>query len=138
CFADAAAVDLGQFMLWYSQAGTPEVVATGSHDASTRTYRLELTQTVPPTPGQPNKEPMAIPLAIGLVGRDGRDLPLRLAEGGTIERGVLALKEPSQRFAFRDIEEAPVPSLNRAFSAPLQLRSTLNADEPRFLPSQHR
>ena len=60
------------------QAGTPEVVATGGYDARTRTYRLEVTQTVPPTPGQPVKEPMVIPLAIGLVGRDGHDLPLKL------------------------------------------------------------
>ena len=63
---------------WYSQAGTPEVVATGSYDARAKTYRLDLAQTVPPTPGQPSKEPMVIPLAIGLVGRDGRDLPLKL------------------------------------------------------------
>src|SRR5437899_2314935 len=73
CFADAANVDLAQFMLWYSQAGTPEIVATGSHDPRSRTYRLEVMQTVPPTPGQSSKEPMMMPLAIGFVGRDGHD-----------------------------------------------------------------
>src|SRR5205085_1261514 len=66
CFTDAAGVDLAQFMLWYSQAGTPEVIATGSHDARAKTYRLEFAQTLPPTPGQPTKEPMVIPLAVGL------------------------------------------------------------------------
>src|SRR6185295_18144951 len=78
CFADVSGRDLSQFMRWYSQAGTPEVVASGRYDAREKTYRLEIAQTVPPTPGQPNKEPMVIPLTIGLVGRDGHDLPLKL------------------------------------------------------------
>src|SRR5947199_1831152 len=60
CFADAAGADLVQFMRWYTQAGTPEVVASGSHDARTRTFRLDLAQTLSPTPGQPTKEPMVI------------------------------------------------------------------------------
>ena len=72
CFADVSGMDMSQFMFWYAQAGTPEVVATGSYHAPTRTYRLELAQTVPPTPGQPDKEPMVIPLAIGLVAYDRR------------------------------------------------------------------
>src|SRR4029450_6912880 len=58
CFADVSGADLTQFMLWYAQAGTPEVVAAGSYDADAKTYRLDLTQTVPPTPGQPNKQAM--------------------------------------------------------------------------------
>src|SRR5499426_430087 len=78
CFADVSGADLTQFMLWYSQAGTPEVVATGSYDAHAQTYCLDLAQSVPATPGQPSKEPMVVPLAIGLVGRAGRDLPLKL------------------------------------------------------------
>src|SRR5438477_59235 len=96
CFADASRIDLGQFMLWYSQAGTPEVVATGSYDGRGKTYRLDLSQTIPATPGQPSKAPMVIPLAIGLVGRDGRDLPLNLVDGRTIERSVLTLTKPSE------------------------------------------
>ncbi len=71
CFADAAGVDLAQFMLWYSQAGTPELVVTGTHDARAKTYRLDIAQTVPPTPEQPSKEPMTIPLFVG-PGRAGR------------------------------------------------------------------
>src|SRR4051812_32423963 len=108
CFADAASVDLTQFMLWYSQAGTPEVVVTGTHDARSKTYRLEIIQTVPPTPGQADKEPMLIPLALGLVGRDGRDLPLQLTDGGTVERGVLSLTKAAQSFVFENVSEAPV------------------------------
>jgi aminopeptidase N len=133
CFADASGVDLTQFMLWYSQAGTPEVVATGSYDARAKTYRLDLAQSVPATPGQPSKEPMVVPLAIGLVGRDGRDLPLKLGEGRAIERGVLTLAKPAETFLFADIGEPPVPSLNRGFSAPIKLIANLGADDLRFL-----
>ena len=133
CFADASGVDLTQFMLWYSQAGTPEVVATASYDARAKTYRLDLAQSVPATPGQPSKEPMVVPLAIGLVGRDGRDLPLKLGEGRAIERGVLTLAKPAETFLFADIGEPPVPSLNRGFSAPIKLIANLGADDLRFL-----
>ena len=133
CFADVSRADLAQFMLWYSQAGTPEVVAAGGYDAQARTYRLDVAQTVPATPGQPSKEPMVIPFAIGLVGRDGRDLALKLSDGRAIERGVLTLTKPAELFVFGDIGEPPVPSLNRGFSAPIKLIADLSADELRFL-----
>ena len=133
CFADVSGADLTQFMLWYSQAGTPEVVATGSYDAHAQTYRLDLAQSVPATPGQPSKEPMVVPLAIGLVGCDGRDLPLKLGDGRAIEHGVLTLTEPAETFVFADIGEPPVLSLNRGFSAPIKLIANLGADDLRFL-----
>lgn len=133
CFADVSGMALDQFMRWYSQAGTPEVVATGSYDAQSKTYRLDLTQSVPATPGQPTKEPMVVPLALGLIGRDGRDLPLRLSDGATLERGVLTLTKPTESFAFGGIDAPPVPSLNRAFSAPIKLTMDLPADDLRFL-----
>src|SRR5437660_8315464 len=121
CFADVSGADLAQFMLWYSQAGTPEVMATGSYDAHARTYRLELTQTVPATPGQPNKRPMVLPLVIGLVGADGRDLPLKRRDRRPIERGLLTLTKPTETVEFGDIGERPVLSLNRGFSVPIRL-----------------
>jgi aminopeptidase N len=133
CFADVSGADLTQFMLWYSQAGTPEVVATGRYDARAKTYRLDLAQSVPATPGQPSKEPMVVPLAVGLVGRDGRDLPLKLAAGRAIEHGVLILTEPADTFVFADVGEPPVLSLNRGFSAPIKLSANLCADDLRFL-----
>jgi aminopeptidase N len=133
CFADVLGTDLSQFMLWYSQAGTPEVVATGHHDARAKTYRLDVAQTVPATPGQPEKAPMVIPLGIGLVGRDGRDLPLKTVDGRNIERGVLTLTKPAETFVFADVAEPPVPSLNRGFSAPIKLVANLSADDLRFL-----
>src|SRR5262247_435990 len=133
CFADVSGADLTQFMLWYSQAGTPEVVATGSYDAHAQTYCLDLAQSVPATPGQPSKEPMVVPLAIGLVGRAGRDLPLKLGAGRAIEHGVLILTEPADTFVFADVGEPPVLSLNRGFSAPIKLSANLCADDLRFL-----
>ncbi|MEA2905590.1 MAG: aminopeptidase [Alphaproteobacteria bacterium] len=136
CFADAAGVDLSQFMLWYSQAGTPEVVVSDRYDARAKTYALEVAQTVPATPGQPSKEPMVIPLAVGLVGRDGADLPLKLADGRSVERGVLALTRSAETFVFVDIGEPPVPSLNRGFSAPVKLVASLSSDHLRFLAAR--
>jgi aminopeptidase N len=136
CFTDVSGMDMSQFMLWYSQAGTPEVVVTGSHDSRAKTYRLDVAQTVPTTPGQPVKEPMVIPLALGLVGRDGRDLPLKLADGTSVPRGVLTLRKPAESFMFQDIAEPPVPSINRGFSAPIKLIANLSANDLRFLAAR--
>src|SRR2546430_104449 len=133
CFADVSSTDLTQFMLWYSQAGTPEVVATGSYDARAKSYRLELAQSVPPTPGQPSKQPMVVPLAVSLVGREGRDLPLKLDDGRTVERGGLTLTKSVETFVFADVAERPLASLHRGFLAPLKLSANLSADDLRFL-----
>ncbi len=122
---DANGADLGQFRLWYSQAGTPALDVTGAHDPAARTFRLTVRQTVPPTPGQPDKAPMHIPLAVGLIGPDGADLPLRLlgeaAPQGTSR--VLHVRSAEETFVFEDVAERPVPSLLRGFSAPVRLKS---------------
>jgi aminopeptidase N len=133
CFADASGRDMSAFMRWYSQAGTPEVTASGRYDAAQKTYTLSLGQTLAPTPGQPDKEPMVIPLVTGLVGKDGRDLPLTLSSGEKIERGVLVLREPAQTFTFADIAAPPVLSINRGFSAPIKLVTDLTNDDLAFL-----
>ncbi len=133
CFADASGADLTQIMLWYSQAGTPEVVVSGSHDPASKTFSMQIAQTVPPTPGQPTKEPTLIPLAIGLVGRDGREHPLKLAGGKAVARGILALRKSSEVFAFENIAEPPVMSLNRDFSAPVRVSANLSNNDLRFL-----
>jgi aminopeptidase N len=132
CFADVSGRDLSQFMRWYTQAGTPEIVVTPHYDARAKTYRLDVVQKIPPTPGQPAKEPMVIPLAIGLLGKNGGELPLVL-DGRPLERGVLTLKEPSQSFTFSGIAERPIPSLNRGFSAPVKLSFPIEPDDLRFL-----
>ena len=79
-FADATGTDLTQFKLWYSQAGTPEVTARGSYDPRQQTYTLALEQSCPPTPGQPSKQPLHIPVRFGLVGPNGEDLAFDKAE----------------------------------------------------------
>ena len=133
CFADATGIDLTQFMRWYRQAGTPEVAVTMSHDAKARTCTLALAQMLRPTPGQSVKEPMVIPLAIGLIAPDGHDLPLTLADGRTVERGVLVLSDPAETFVFTNVGARPVASLNRAFSAPVKLTANLTPDDLHFL-----
>jgi len=133
CFADTSGRDFfPQFMRWYSQAGTPEIKVASHYDARAKTYRLDVTQTIPPTPNQPNKQPMVIPLAIGLVGKAGADLPLML-DGRPLPRGVIELKEPSRSFVFTDVAERPMPSINRGFSAPVKLSLPIEPDDLRFL-----
>ncbi len=133
CFADAAKYDLSQFMRWYRQAGTPELVVQGNHDATAKTYSLEITQIVPPTPGQPVKEPMAMPFVVGLLGTHGRDIPLVLAGGRAVERGVLTLTKAKETFVFAGVGERPVASLNRGFSAPVKLTANLRDGDLAFL-----
>ena len=123
CFAEQSGRDLTPFMRWYSQAGTPEVKVNGRYDAARRTYTLTCKQAVPPTPGQPSKQPMVIPLDTGLVGKNGRD----------IAREVLVLDTAERSFEFADITEAPVPSINRNFSAPIKLVGDLTEDDLAFL-----
>jgi aminopeptidase N len=134
CFADMSHRDFffPQFMRWYSQAGTPEIKVAPHYDARTKTYQLDITQSIPPTPNQPTKQPMVIPLAVGLVGQNGADLPLRL-DGQPLPRGVIELTQPSQRFVFNNVDERPIPSINRGFSAPIKLSVPIEADDLRFL-----
>jgi aminopeptidase N len=131
CFADVSRRDFSQFMRWYTQAGTPEIRVVSHYEANAKTYRLDVTQTIPPTPGQPDKEPMLIPLALGMVGRN-EDLPLTL-DGKPLGRGVIELSRPSQSFLFTGVGERPIPSLNRGFSAPVKLTQAIDADDLRFL-----
>jgi aminopeptidase N len=135
CFADVSGRDFTQFMRWYTQAGTPELVVTPHYDAQERTYRLDIAQTIPPTPGQPSKEPMVIPLALGFVGRDGGDLRLVLDDKPPA-RGVIEVTRQSQSFLFTEIAERPIPSLNRGFSAPIKLSLPIERDELRFLAAR--
>jgi aminopeptidase N len=135
CFADASGRDFAQFMRWYSQAGTPEVKASGRYDPSSGTYRLDLSQTTKPTPGQNEKRPQVMPLAVGLVGTKG-DLPLKLADGSTPDRNVVVLDQATQSFTFAGIVEPPVLSINRGFSAPIRLDAGLSSDDLRVLAAR--
>ena len=119
CVADANGRDLAQFKRWYSQAGTPRVRAHGEYDARSRRYTLTLGQWCPPSPGQPDKLPFHIPVAVGLMGGDGAELA----------QATLELTEASQAFVFDNIAPRAdadghirvVASLLRDFSAPVIL-----------------
>ena len=130
--AAASGVDLSPFALWYTQAGTPELEADWRWDAASASGVLTLRQSCPPTPGQPDKQPLPIPVVLGLVGPEGEDLPLQqageaaTAGGGAGER-VLLLTQAEQRFVFTGLPRRPVPSLLRRFSAPVRLKTSLDA-----------
>ena len=131
--ADANARDLSQFMLWYTQAGTPELACSLDYDPRAKTARLSVSQVVPPTPGQTKKEPMLIPLKVGLIGANGDELPLKLEDGKPLADGLLEVTGREQVFAFRDIPSPPTPSLLRAFSAPVRLTTNLDPAQIEFL-----
>ncbi|HVM23232.1 MAG TPA: aminopeptidase N [Sphingomicrobium sp.] len=108
---DASGVDLSPFKIWYSQAGTPKVHASLAHDAEAGTATLHLEQHVDPTPGQPVKQPMPIPLKTALVGSKSG------AEIG--EERLIILDQPRQSVTFEGVTEVPLLSINRGFSAPV-------------------
>lgn len=120
--ADANGRDLTQFERWYSQAGTPVVQAETRWDEQAQTYTLRLIQSCPPTPGQAEKLPFHIPVAVGLLGRDGRDLLLTVDGKDQGTTAVLELTESDQTFVFTGVTEQPTPSILRDFSAPVILK----------------
>ena len=133
CFADASGRDMAQFMRWYGQAGTPDVTVTGRFDDARKTFILECRQAIPATPNQPSKEPMVIPLSLGLVGKDGRELPLVL-DGKPLD-GSIVLTGQAAKFEFSGIGERAVLSINRGFSAPVNLHTDLGTDDLAYLAS---
>ncbi len=132
---DANQVDLGQFMRWYTQAGTPRVEVTPHYDEEGKILTLTCRQSTPPTPAQSHKEPLPIPLATALLDRQGRPLPLRL-EGETTATGserVLRLSGEKQSFRFLEVTTRPVVSILRGFSAPVKLQIDRTMEELLFL-----
>ncbi|MEK7357885.1 MAG: aminopeptidase N, partial [Bdellovibrionota bacterium] len=123
--ADANGVDLTQFReSWYDQAGTPTVKVATTFDPATKTFTVTLEQSCAPSPGQPVKKPYHIPIAVGLLGKDGRDLK---------PTEVLHLRESKQTFTFDGVQEKPVLSLLRKFSAPVRVEFGWSDDELAFL-----
>lgn len=133
--ADANGADLSQFQLWYSQAGTPEVAVEGRYDAASGDYVLTVTQTVPPTPGQPVKQPAHMPFRIGLLDAQGQDIALKLdGDAAAMPKpGVLSLTAPQQTFRFKGVPEPKAMSLNRGFSAPVLVRAQQDDAAQAFL-----
>ena len=119
--ADANGRDLAAFKRWYSQAGTPEIFVDSRYDAANKRLYLKLRQSCPDTPDMPakDKKPFVIPVALGLLGPDGRDMDFTLA--GAKNPSCLLLTEAEQEFSLEGVAEQPVLSLLRGFSAPVKL-----------------
>jgi aminopeptidase N len=124
CMADASGRDMSQFFRWYKQAGTPTVQVSSQYDAAQQSYTLTFKQSQPDTPEQSNKQPLHIPVAVGLLDASGKEiLPTR----------VLEVTEREQTFTFADLPGRPVPSILRGFSAPVKLETDLSDDDLRLL-----
>ena len=128
---EVSGLDLTQFRRWYSQAGTPRLDVVDEYDEENKSYSLTFKQHCDPSPGQPVKEPYHIPVAIGLLDDEGKDIPL--GKGQSTE--LLHLKEKSQTFTFENIYSKPVPSLLRGFSAPVKLHYDYSRADLVFLMS---
>ncbi len=122
---DASGRDLAQFRRWYKQSGTPQLAVTSRYDAADRTFILDFSQSCPATPGQAQKQPFVIPVRLGLVGASG-DLPLN--SNGDTEM-VYEVSQTDQQLIIENIDEAPVPSLLREFSAPIKLDYAYSKDQ---------
>lgn len=139
--SDANGRDLSQFERWYTQAGTPRLRAEGSYDADKKRYVLTLSQDYPDTAfeivGAGERAALHMPVAVGLLRPDGSSLPLRLeGDSATEPRSttrVLELKESERAFVFEDIDEEPVPSILRGFSAPVRFEMNRSRESLTFL-----
>mgnify|MGYP006272547767 CR=1 FL=1 len=146
---EASGIDLGQFRRWYAQAGTPRLAVAEHWDEATSRYTLEIAQETPPTPGQPEKLPFHVPVAVGLLDAEGRDLcgaagraagaEARVVSGGEVENPagdgtlVLHLREARQAFVFEGLERRPHLSFLRDFSAPVKVHLPRSREELAFL-----
>ena len=127
CFADASGRDLTIFKRWYAQAGTPRLRIATRYDEAAQTLRVELSQSLGPTPGQPEKLPMTIPVRLGLVDAEAGDLPLVSGDASAHElsSGVFALEAPSRTLSFSGVARRPALSALRGFSAPVNVEDDL-------------
>ena len=121
CFEEVSGRDLAQFSLWYHQAGTPQVSVSTAYDTDRQEFSVALEQMVPPTPGQSTKEPMHIPLRYSLILPNGNEAEVSSPTGGDVADGVIHLTERSQNFVFSGIPARPALSINRSFSAPINV-----------------
>ncbi|WP_311398400.1 aminopeptidase N [Neisseria cinerea] len=124
--ADANGINLDQFALWYSQAGTPVLEAEGY--LKNNIFELTIKQTVPPTPDMADKQPMMIPVKVGLLNRNGEAVAFDY-QGKRATEAVLLLTEAEQTFPLEGVTEAVVPSLLRGFSAPVHLNYPYSDDD---------
>jgi aminopeptidase N len=139
---DANETSLGTFKLWYKQAGTPTVKVTTQYDEAAKTFTLNCSQELPKTPdNDAEKLAQLIPISVGLVGPDGKDLVLTSVQEGSgpavdigkVTTHVLKLTDWNQTFTFKDVAVKPIPSVLRDFSAPVKLVIEQSDEELKFL-----
>ncbi len=129
CFARSSGRDLSQFMLWYSQAGTPVVKIDASYDSAAKSLTLDLSQHTPPTPGQDTKKPLVIPVRLGLLDQSGSEIRLATEAGNhaatehELSTGVIELNQDTRRVVFTGVNNKPTISALRGFSAPVRLEA---------------
>lgn len=132
----ANSVDLTQFRRWYAQAGTPVLKVQQSYDPSAQTLTLTINQHCPPTPGQAVKEPLHIPVTVGLINKDGSIARCKLQDSTQAsDEVILQLTQAEQTFTFEHVKEPPVVSILRGFSAPVKLSMERSLEELAFLLS---
>ncbi len=121
CFAQVSGRDLEPFMVWYEQAGTPSVTVNALYDEDAKALDLILTQVTPPTPGQPDKRPLPIPIALGLLDGEGRPLNFSLKAAAPVSDALLVLDTDQAQVRLDKVDRLPVMSVLRSFSAPVKL-----------------
>jgi len=126
CFDEVTDRDLTPFFAWYEQAGTPKVMLTSAYDETARTLELEITQETPPTPGQPTKRALPLPVTLGLLDQDGRTQAF-VRDGEAMDQTVIVLEGARTKVTLTGVDERPVISALRGFSAPVMLESNAEA-----------
>ena len=124
CMADASGRSMAQFFLWYKQAGTPTLTVTSHYNPTLKNFSLTFKQSQQNTPGQMDKKPLLIPIAVGLLDAQGNE---------THPTQILEMTEREQTFMFKNVDARPVPSILRSFSAPVKLITDLTDDDLRLL-----
>jgi len=133
CFEKASKMGLSQFMLWYEQAGTPVLNVSSKYDKSKSQLHMEVEQFVPATPWQKRKSPMLIPQQIGLIGSDGQDMDGVKVSGADVVNDVTHLSKRNHKLVFNNVKERPVVSLNRDFTAPVEINYRQSDTDLAFL-----
>ena len=132
-FADSNAINLDQFKTWYLQAGTPRLTVGEHYDADTQSYTLKLKQETLPTPGQPSKSPLVLPIKFGLIGPNGSPMGWSGVSGADVRDDMIVLDGASAEVTFTGVPNRPVASLLRGFSAPVIMETDASQEDQLFL-----
>jgi aminopeptidase N len=128
CFAETSGRDLSDFFAWYQQAGTPRIAVEGRYDEDAKSLELKLTQTNPPTSGQPDKRPVPIPVTVGLIDYEGRTMAFE-RDGTALDETVIVLDKPELTVTLKGVDSLPVVSALRGFSAPVVMKTDAEPKE---------